>query len=80
MGHAARLLLERGYIVDVCYTSVLKRTIRSAWIIPNELNQIYRPTVKSWRLNERMYESEIHFLEITDKVWRIGGLLKTWAG
>lgn len=52
--HGARLLLERGYTVDICYTSMLKRAIRSSWIILNELNQIYRPMIKSWRLNERM--------------------------
>lgn len=53
--HAARLLLERGYTIDICYTSMLKRAIRSSWIILTEINQIYRPMVKSWRLNERMY-------------------------
>jgi hypothetical protein len=53
--HAARLLLERGYTVDVAYTSMLKRAIRSTWILLQELNQIYRPAIKSWRLNERMY-------------------------
>ena len=53
--HAARLLLERGYTVDVTYTSLLKRAIRSAWILNREIHQIYRPVVKSWRLNERMY-------------------------
>lgn len=55
MEHAARLLLERGYTVDIAYTSVLKRAIRSSWILLRELNQVYRPAVKSWRLNERMY-------------------------
>lgn len=53
--HAARLLLERGYIVDTVYTSRLKRAIRSSWIILQEINQIFRPVFKSWRLNERMY-------------------------
>lgn len=53
--HAARLLMERGYTVDITYTSTLKRAIRSSWIILNEINQIYRPLIKSWRLNERMY-------------------------
>jgi hypothetical protein len=55
--HAARLLLERGYTVDVVYTSRLKRAIRSTWILLKELNQIYRAVYKSWRLNERMYGS-----------------------
>ena len=53
--HAARLLLERGYTIDVTYTSRLKRAIRSTWIILRELNQIYRPVYKSYHLNERMY-------------------------
>ena len=53
--HAARLLLERGLTVDVTYTSRLKRAIRSTWIILRELNQIYRPVFKSYRLNERQY-------------------------
>ena len=55
--HAARLLLERGYFVDVIYTSRLKRAIRSTWILLKELNQIYKKVYKSWRLNERMYGS-----------------------
>ena len=55
MEHAGRLLLERGYDIDVTYTSRLKRAIRSSWILLQELNQIYRPVYKSFRLNERMY-------------------------
>lgn len=62
--YAARLLLERGYTVDTVYTSRLKRAIKSTWIILRELNQIYRPVFKSWRLNERMYGS----LEGTSKM------------
>lgn len=52
--HAARLLLEGGYEIDVCFTSRLKRAIRSTWIILEEMNQSYLPCFKSWRLNERM--------------------------
>lgn len=55
MEHAGRLLLERGYTIDVTYTSRLKRAIRSSWILLQELNQVYRPVYKSYRLNERMY-------------------------
>lgn len=55
MEHAGRLLLERGYKIDLMYTSRLKRAIRSTWIILQELNQVYRPVYKSFRLNERMY-------------------------
>ncbi|KAL7570646.1 hypothetical protein ACA910_014920 [Epithemia clementina (nom. ined.)] len=53
--HAARLLLEGGYDIDVVFTSRLQRAIRSVWIILQELNQVYLPVFKSWRLNERMY-------------------------
>ena len=53
--HAARLVLASGYSVDVSYTSRLKRAIRSTQILLTELNQLYRPIYKSWRLNERMY-------------------------
>ena len=55
MEHAGRLLLERGYTIDISYTSRLKRAIRSTWILLRELNQIFRPVYKSYRLNERMY-------------------------
>ena len=48
-------MLERGLQADVVYTSVLKRAIRSAWILLAELGQTYRPVVKDWRLNERHY-------------------------
>eukprot|EP00981_Chlorochromonas_danica_P009632 scaffold2798_cov160-Ochromonas_danica.AAC.1 len=79
--HGARLMLERGYTVDICYTSMLKRAIRSSWIILNEINQIYRPMIKSWRLNERMYGAlEGHskpglaklFGEEQVQKWRVG--------
>lgn len=56
MEHAARLMLERGYTdVDVVYTSMLKRSIRSSWALLKELDQIFRPVKKSWMLNQRMY-------------------------
>ena len=53
--HAARLLMEGGYIIDVVFTSRLKRAIRSVWIILQEFGCVYLPVFKSWRLNERMY-------------------------
>jgi hypothetical protein len=40
--HCARLLIERGYTVDVTYTSRLKRAIRSSWIILRELGDFLR--------------------------------------
>lgn len=53
--HAARLLLEGGYEIDAVFTSRLKRAIRSAWIMLEEMNELYLPVFKSWRLNERHY-------------------------
>lgn len=58
MEHATRLLLESGYIdIDVVYCSMLKRCIKSTWILLKVLKQVYRPVIKSWRLNQRMYGS-----------------------
>lgn len=53
--HAARLLLEGGYQIDLIFTSRLQRAIRSTWVILQEMNMQYMPVFKSWRLNERMY-------------------------
>jgi 2,3-bisphosphoglycerate-dependent phosphoglycerate mutase len=50
-----RLLREGGYVVDIAYTSVLKRAIRTLWIALDELDQMWIPVSKTWRLNERMY-------------------------
>ncbi len=55
MLYAARLLMERGYDIDITYTSRLKRAIRSSWIMYQEMESVHRPVYKSWRLNERMY-------------------------
>jgi len=52
---AARLLKEGGFEFDVAYTSVLKRAIKTLWIVLEELDQMWIPVHRSWRLNERMY-------------------------
>jgi len=52
---AGRLLKEGGYVFDVAYTSVLKRAIRTLWITLDDLDQLWIPVQKSWRLNERHY-------------------------
>lgn len=54
---AGRLLKEGGYRFDLAYTSVLKRAIRTLWIALDELDQLWIPVEKSWRLNERHYGS-----------------------
>src|SRR5512135_3401684 len=50
-----RLLREGGYEFDVAYTSVLKRAIRTLWIVLDELDQMWVPVYRTWRLNERHY-------------------------
>jgi 2,3-bisphosphoglycerate-dependent phosphoglycerate mutase len=52
---AGRLLKEGGYVFDVAYTSVLKRAIRTLWIVLDQLDQMWLPVEKTWRLNERHY-------------------------
>lgn len=55
--HAGRLLRETGYDPDVIFTSRLKRAIHSTWAILQEMDTIYLPVIKSWRLNGRHYGS-----------------------
>jgi 2,3-bisphosphoglycerate-dependent phosphoglycerate mutase len=54
--HAAgKLLKEQGFVFDEAYTSVLKRAIRTLWIILDEMDLMWIPQTKSWKLNERHY-------------------------
>jgi 2,3-bisphosphoglycerate-dependent phosphoglycerate mutase len=50
-----RLLKSEGYRFDLAFTSVLKRAIRTLWLALDELDQMWLPVEKSWRLNERHY-------------------------
>ncbi|MCA9727755.1 MAG: 2,3-diphosphoglycerate-dependent phosphoglycerate mutase [Candidatus Eisenbacteria bacterium] len=50
-----RLLREEGFVFDVAYTSLLKRAIRTLWIVMDELDQMWMPVLRNWRLNERHY-------------------------
>ncbi len=77
--HAARLLREGGYTFDVAYTSVLKRAIKTLWIVLEDNDQMWIPVVRSWRLNERMYgalqglnkaETTAQHGEAQVKIWR----------
>lgn len=52
---AGRLLKAEGYVFDGAYTSVLKRAIRTLWIILDEMDLMWIPETKSWLLNERHY-------------------------
>jgi 2,3-bisphosphoglycerate-dependent phosphoglycerate mutase len=76
---AGELLRREGYVFDIAFTSVLKRALRTCWIVLDQLDQLWIPVVKSWQLNERHYGSlqglnkaetaEQHGEEQT-KVWR----------
>lgn len=50
-----KLLKTGGYTFDVAYTSVLKRAIRTLWIVLDEMDLMWVPVHRAWRLNERHY-------------------------
>jgi 2,3-bisphosphoglycerate-dependent phosphoglycerate mutase len=52
---AGRFLKSHDYSFDCAFTSVLKRAIRTLWIVLDELDLMWIPIEKSWRLNERHY-------------------------
>jgi 2,3-bisphosphoglycerate-dependent phosphoglycerate mutase len=52
---AGRLLKDGGYTFDLAFTSVLKRAIRTLWAALDELDLLWIPVTKDWRLNERHY-------------------------
>ena len=75
----ARLLKAEGLTFDVAFTSVLKRAIRTLWLVLDEMDLMWIPVHRSWRLNERHYgglqgldkaeTAEQHGLEQV-KIWR----------
>ena len=52
---AGRALRDAGYTFDVAFTSVLQRAIRTLWTVQEEMNLLWLPVIKDWRLNERHY-------------------------
>jgi 2,3-bisphosphoglycerate-dependent phosphoglycerate mutase len=52
---AGELLKKHGYVFDAGFTSVLKRSIKTLHIVLDELDHLWIPVQKSWRLNERFY-------------------------
>lgn len=52
---AGRLLKDQGFAFDIAYTSVLKRAIRTLWLALDQMDLLWIPVIKSWRLNERHY-------------------------
>jgi len=75
----AEALIKEGYTFDVAFTSVLKRAIRTLWIVLDKMDLMWIPIYNSWRLNERHYgalqglnkaETSEKFGEDQVKVWR----------
>jgi len=52
---AGRELLQEKLAIDIAFTSVLKRAIRTLWIALDEMDRMWIPVERSWRLNERHY-------------------------
>lgn len=76
---AGQALREAGFTFDLAYTSVLKRAIRTLWIALDELDLMWIPVIRDWRLNERHYgalqglnkaETAAKFGEDQVKIWR----------
>ena len=75
----ARMLREKGYTFDIAYTSVLKRAVKTLWIIMEELGLDWLPVINGWQLNERHYgalqglnksEMAAKYGEAQVKLWR----------
>ena len=76
---AGELLKADGYTFDQAYCSVLKRAIRTLWIVLDEMDLMWIPVERSWRLNERHYgalqgldkaQMAARFGEAQVKIWR----------
>lgn len=52
---AGKLLKKNGYTFDIAFTSMLKRAIRTLWLVEDEMDLMWIPVQHSWRLNERHY-------------------------
>jgi len=67
---AGALLRDKGFDFDCCFTSVLTRAIRTLHLVLHEMDRLWLPVVKDWRLNERHYGglTGLNKQEMTDKV------------
>uniref|UniRef100_A0A671PWH0 Phosphoglycerate mutase n=2 Tax=Sinocyclocheilus anshuiensis TaxID=1608454 RepID=A0A671PWH0_9TELE len=72
-------LKDAGFEFDICYTSVLKRAIRTLWIVLDSIDQMWLPVHRTWHLNERHYggltglnkaETAAKHGEAQVKIWR----------
>ena len=53
--NAGVLMRSSGFTFDLAFTSVLKRAVRTLWIVQEEMDLMWVPVIPSWRLNERFY-------------------------
>jgi len=76
---AGDVLKENGFDFDVCYTSYLKRAIRTLNLVLERMDREWLPVLKSWKLNERHYgalqglgkaETAAEYGEEQVKIWR----------
>jgi 2,3-bisphosphoglycerate-dependent phosphoglycerate mutase len=76
---AGELLRQEGFDFDGCFTSVLKRAIRTLWTVLDEMDRMWLPVSHDWRLNERHYgalqglnkaETAARFGEEQVLIWR----------
>ena len=67
---AGRLLRDRDLDLDICFTSVLTRAIRTLHLVLHEMDRLWLPVAKDWRLNERHYGglTGLNKQEMIDKV------------
>lgn len=75
-----QMLKEKGYQFDIAYTSLLKRAVKTLYMVQEELDLHWIPVVRHWRLNERHYgalqglnksETAAKYGEAQVKVWFI---------
>jgi 2,3-bisphosphoglycerate-dependent phosphoglycerate mutase len=76
---AGRILKEKGFVFDIAFTSVLKRAIRTLWLVLDGMDLMWIPVYRDWRLNERHYgalqglnksETAAKYGEAQVKIWR----------
>ena len=76
---SGKLLREEGFTFDLAFTSVLKRAIKTLWIVQEEMELEWIPVTRAWQLNERHYgalqglnkaEMAVKFGEAQVKLWR----------
>lgn len=76
---AAQRLKREGLVFDLAFTSLLKRSIRTLWIVQDRMDLMWLPVLKDWRLNERHYgalqglnktETALKYGEAQVKLWR----------